>query len=114
MGRNGVAKAVDEEEKKSVAAVNAEPTQDAALRKAKQEIADAAEAVKFQATESNKFLLAAASFLLTNTFTVVGLVISWRTRHLEVRRLLIEIEERELALKELKRKLAGDDPNITI
>jgi hypothetical protein len=128
LGRSGVEKAVDEEANKSIDAVKAAPTKQAAVDVATKELRDAGDAVRDQADEKiserqradalaaqkNGFLLAAASLVLTNTFTLGGLLIGWPKRKLEVRKLLIDIEERELAVKELKRKLAGDDPNMTI
>jgi hypothetical protein len=61
------------------------------------------------AVQKNTFLLAAVSLVLTNTFTLGGLLSGRSRTKLEVRKLMLDIEERELALKELKRKLAAGD-----
>ena len=130
-GKVDLEKAVEKAASESAKAVKTKETtssKDEALDVAKRELAGASETAQnlakvaadqqqradTLATQKNTFLLAVVSLVLTNTFTLGRLVSGRRRTKLELRKLALEIEERELALKELKRKLAADDPNITI
>jgi hypothetical protein len=129
-GKVNLEKAVQKAANDSAETVKAAETtasKDAAITIVKQELAGASEAAQnlakvatdqqqradTLAVQKNTFLLAVVGLVVTNTLTLGGLLGGRGKTKLELRRLALEIEERELTLRELKRKSAPGNPNIT-
>lgn len=82
---------------------------DSVAEEAKKAIEGRKSAEESVAIQKSMFLVALTGLVLTNTFTLGGFLSARRHKKLELKKLLLDIEEKELALRELKRTNAASD-----